>query len=157
MKRVFIRNTTYNIRHTQAGQAAIIAVLFLMSAMLVVTGGFSSLALRQAKVVRTTGFGTKSYFLAEAGIEDAIYRLKTGRDISDIEQIVSGGTIASTATTRDGDIWSIRGEGDTKENIRAVSVSLTLGDEIQLNYGVQAGEGGFEIENTASVVGNVFS
>ncbi|MBI3019821.1 MAG: hypothetical protein HYY60_00635 [Parcubacteria group bacterium] len=139
------------------GQAAIIAVLFLMSAMLVVTGGFSSLALRQAKIVRAADAGSKSYFLAEAGIEDAVYRLKTGREISDTETLVSGGTAESTVITRDGDIWNIRAEGETKENIRAVAVSLTLGDDIQLNYGVQAGEGGFEIDNTASVIGNVFS
>ncbi|MBI2049035.1 MAG: hypothetical protein HYT29_01175 [Parcubacteria group bacterium] len=152
-----LKNTKYPIPDTNRGQAAIIAVLFLMSAMLVVAGGFSSLALRQAKIVRTTGLGSQSYFLAEAGVEDAMYRLKTGRDISDMEQIVSDGTTVSTALTRDGDIWSIRGEGNTKENIRAIAVSLTLGDEIQLNYGVQAGEGGFEIDNTASIVGNVFS
>lgn len=147
-----------SIQHpANQGQAAIIAVLFLMSAMLVVSSGFSSLALRQAKSVRATGLGVKSYFLAEAGVEDAIYRLKTGRDISDRETLTSGDTTVTTVVSKEADEWKIRAEGNTNSHIRKIETILSLGDEVRFNYGIEAGNGGFLIENNAVVVGNVFS
>lgn len=152
-----LQNSKFYIPDSNAGQAAIIAVLFLMSAMLVVTGGFSSLALRQAKVVRATGFGSKSYFLAEAGIEDAIYRLKTGRALSDTETLIVGYTSANTVVTQVGEVWNIRAEGETKGHIRSVAAALSLGEGVDFNYGIEAGNGGFFIENNAIIVGNVFS
>jgi len=145
------------LRGASGGQAAIIAVLFLMSAMLVITGGLSSVALRQASVVRAAGAGAESYFLAEAGVEDIIYRLKTGKSV-DAEEVLSDGitTVTTTAVETDGE-WTIRAEGSTEDHIRAAEARLTVGSEVPFRYGIQTGEGGFFLENNAIIEGNIYA
>src|SRR3989344_2703357 len=124
------------LRGASGGQAAIIAGLFLMSAMLVITGGLSSVALRQASVVRAAGAGAESYFLAEAGVEDIIYRLKTGKSV-DAEEALSDGVTAvtTTAVETDGE-WTIRAEGSTQGHIRVAEARLTAGNEVPFCSGI---------------------
>ena len=110
------------------GQAAIVAVLFLVSAMLVITGGFSSLALRERKMDRAGGNGVTSFLLAEASVEDILYRLKTGLAVSLEETLISGDTTVTTTLASSTTEILIRAEGDTKGYIRAVSATVSPPD-----------------------------
>jgi len=134
------------------------AVFFLVGIMLAVTFGFSSLALKQEKIVRTNVDGKQSIFLSEAGSEDVMYRLKTGRRISAEEVISLKGHVATTTIVSDGaSRREIASVADVYRNVRKLETVLDTADAIDFNFGVQVGEGGVFLENIASVDGNLYS
>lgn len=153
-----IPNSKIKIPNSQNGQAAITAVIFLLGIFLTATLGFSSLALKQANFSRTSIDGKKSYFLSEAGQEDAVYRLRTARAISSQEVISLSGGVATTsiAETAEGD-QEVTSISEVARNIRSLFVLLTTNDEAQFNYGVHVGEGGLMMKNSSSIRGNVYS
>lgn len=139
------------------GAAAIIAVVFLVSITLVITAGFSAIALNESSRSQTNLSGKKSYFLAEAGNEDVVYRLATGRAVSTQEIITLDGHTASTTRVAVGSDEQVTTSGDTEAHIRRVQTLLTTADGAAFNYGVQVGNGGLFMENSSSVRGNVYS
>ncbi len=153
----FLRGTPKQSHDLCRGQAAIIAVLLLMSGMLVLSGSFSSFALKQARTVRAGEMGSQSYFLAEAGVEDVAYRFKTGREVSEAETITLSGATAVTSVVANGSEREISAQGNADGHMRNIFVKLSLGEGVDFNYGIEAGNGGFFIENNAVVIGNVFS
>lgn len=142
----------------ERGQAAITVVVFLLFIMLAVTFGFSSLALKQEKIVRTDILGKQSYFLSEAGQEDVLYRVKTGRKVSSEEVVALGGhTATTTIVDVSGTEREITSVGDVARNIRKLKTVLDTSDQVDFNFGVHVGDGGAILENTAPVDGNLFS
>ena len=90
--------------------------------------------------------------------EDVFYRLRNGMQVASPEVLT---LLGARATTTIADVGSNEKEiiatGDTGSNIRKVKVRLSVSSGASFNYGVQVGNGGFLIENNASVRGNIYS
>lgn len=140
------------------GQAAIAAVIFFVAFMVAVTYGFSSIALHSEKITRTIIDGKASFFLAEAGTEDLMYRLATGRSVDSTEVLTlnnSSATVSTSIIDADKEITSV---GDHNTHIRKIVTRINVSPAGNtFNYGVQAGAGGIFMENSSEVLGNVFS
>lgn len=131
-------------------------ILFLVVSVTIIFGLIGPI-LKQQKVASNAILSRQSYFLAEAGIEDVIYRLKTGKFVDSTETLSLNGysaTVVTTDTTQGKEVVSI---ADFRDAVRKLRVEVVLGSGVSFHFGIQSGEGGLIMENTSSVVGNVYS
>lgn len=143
---------------TNCGQAVLMSTVFFMFISLAISMGLVTPVVKDAEIARAGSGSAQSFFLAEGVAEDALYRLKNG------DTVVSGETIAlngATSTITVTDVGSnekqIVSSGDAKNLIRNITARLTVTSGVAFNYGVQAGPGGFNIQNSASINGNAYS
>lgn len=141
----------------QGGQAALTAVIILLGISLAIVGGFASLALGQEHLEQTRAQSEQGFFASEAAQEDVLYRLNTGRAVSDEEVLTLAGAQATTTITDTQDGKRIVAQGGKNSHIRRVQTDITISDEVRFNYGVQIGDGGLEMRNQSSISGNVYS
>lgn len=132
-------------------------VLFVVLAALAVLGGIAAPIQRDREAARNNERGKQSFYAAEAGVEDVLYRLKHGLAISPNETLLIGDSFANTSVADSLGGKTVTAEGDLNNLIRRVGASLKTGDGLTFAYAVQAGEGGFNLGNGATVIGNVYS
>lgn len=146
-------------RQSRGGQAALIAVLFMMSIMLSAIFGVVGLSLKEARVAVKNYSSRNSFFAAEAGIDDAVYRLNRGKNLSSSYSISLNGASADIEVTSNApNERTIISSGDSTGANRSLSANLLTGTEnVSFFYGVQVGDGGLEMGNNSIVNGNVYS
>lgn len=140
------------------------AVLFFLTFSLIILGSVSAPVLKDVRAVKNTLTSRQSLFLAEGGIEDAVYRIRRGLSIDAEETITLDGVVAtiqiSTPASDERDITAV---GDAQDSFRTVYVRIQTGAGVDFFYGVQAGDGGIEmdsnslIEGAGGAPGNVYS
>lgn len=149
--------TRYTL-HDARGQAMLIATVFLLAVAISIMLGVATPTLRQTRIAENFVASRQSYAASESGVEDALYRLKKGKQVSATETLTVGST---TATTTVADVGSnekeVAAEGAADNRIRKTTALVTVSSGTAFNYGVQVGNGGFLIQNTASVLGNIYS
>ena len=133
------------------------AVLLVLMGTLATVTGLSTPALREARSAENLASSRQSFFLAESLTEDVVYRLKSGVPVSPTEELSVGSDTASAVITDEFGGKIVRVAGDRRDLTRAVTVKLVQGDGIAFNYGMQAEKGGIRLENSASVLGNVYA
>jgi len=144
-------------KNMKGGQAIITAVVFFLFISLTIILGISSPIYTEVRLVRDLTDSKASYFLAESGQEDVIYRLKKGMQVSSSETLVLNG---NTVTTLNIDVVGgkeIISSATISSLVRKVKTNLIEGTGASFSYGVQTGEGGFIMENFSSISGNLFS
>lgn len=154
-----IRNSKFVIpRSDKRGAAMMISVIIFLLGSLAIVLGIVTPAVREFNIAETMIKSRQSYFIAESGVEDALYRIKVGKQISSTENLVLGS--ASTATTitalvgGDKEIISL---GDFAGRKRHVKTILSTGTGASFAYGVQTGNGGFTVGENATVNGNIYA
>ena len=146
------------------GAAMTLAVLFFSLIAIVVVLGSASPVLRDLKNAQALIQSKNSYYTGEAGIEDAFYRIKKGKQLSNPEIFSLNGGITSVASAN---------VSSTEKEIIATSDVATYGRNIKLSiftgigsdfaYGAQVGEGGLvmgensEVNGIGGAQGNVYS
>jgi hypothetical protein len=143
--------------HYKKGQIILIAVLFFLGISTIVLIGLISPLVTQIKGTGIFSKSTGSYLLAEAAVEDVLYRLKTGKQVSNSATYNLGGGSATVVVTNTANGKQITATGDSNNNIRKIQANVVLGDGVAFHYGVQVGQGGFILENSSSIKGNVHS
>lgn len=139
------------------GAAMLIAVIFFLFATMTIILGIASPILKQATVSKNIITSKGSYYLAQSSVEDVLYRLKNSKQAAATETLTLNEGTAST------DITSITGgkmivsNGAASTLARKVQATVVLGTGIAFHYGVQSGMGGFLLQNSSSITGNVFS
>jgi len=144
-------------RSNKKGSVLFITILFLLAFSLTTIYGTINPVLRDMKMVRGASMSRQSFFTAESGTEDLVYRLKNNITHDNIETIVLNNTVATSTLSTNGYSVNVLSLGDTDDVIRLTSVDLVLASGVSFNYGVQAGNGGVSFANTASIRGNVNS
>lgn len=141
----------------EAGQAMMIATIFFLVISITIVFGLVGPIARQQKMSYQALTSRQSYFLAEAGMEDVVFRLKNGTSVSSTEVLSLGGSSATTVTTDTGEGKTVVATGVVKQLLRKVESDLILGEGVAFHYGIQIGTGGFVLSNNAGVNGNVYS
>ncbi len=149
----------YNFHHSKnGGQAALVTVVLFLSISLALIFGFTSLAYQETSTTRKQIRAKQSYFLAEAGTEDVVYRIISGKNYSASETLALNGSTAATTVTTNGNEKTVRSSGDVFSSVRNVQTTLeTTAEGTAFFYGAQVGYLGLRMENTARVNGSVFS
>jgi len=146
------------LRIPRYGFAALTALIFVTSISAVIVSGFAFVSLREVKVTRNFSSSVRSYYAAESGIEDAVYRFMAGKQISSGEVITTGaatGTIQIASAGPQTIITVPATHADVFRTVKVVLLQNTTG--ASFFYGVQVGDGGLSMTNNSRVIGNVYS
>lgn len=153
-----MKRNTQTKTNSQNGQAMIIAVLFFVVITALIVFGITSPLMRSIAEANSFSKSKQSFFVSEAGLEDVFYRIKTGMSFSITENVPIGNYVANVDIN---DLSGNRKEaistGDVSDRIRKNRIIMDLGEGASFNFGVQTDVGGFLMENSSSVEGNVFS
>lgn len=147
----------YKIKQNR-GAAMMILVLFFVFISVTILIGVITPTVREFKIATDSFQSKQTYFLAESGVEDVLYRLKNSKQTSGTETLVLGDSQAvTTVTDIGGGQKEISTLGDTNSHQRKINVTLNTATGVSFNYGVQVGIGGFKFTGNARVEGNVYS
>jgi hypothetical protein len=141
------------------GSAMLISVILFLFVSLALVLGIMTPALREYKNADSLVKARQSYVLAEAGIEDAVYRIKSGKIIGTAETItLSGNTVTTSITTPFGNSdKQISASSNVSDRKRKVETVLTTSSGTSFVYGVQVGAGGFNAIGNGKIFGTVYS
>ncbi len=141
----------------EQGQAMMVATVLFLVVSITIIFGLAGPILKQQRIASGLVLSRQSYFLAEAGLEDVVYRLQTGKPVDTAETLSLDGSTATTVVTDTSEGKQIVATGEVGEAVRKVKADLLLGTGIAFHYGVQVGQGGLEMNNLSRVIGNVYS
>src|SRR3989344_3885836 len=140
-----------------SGQAMMIATILFLVVSITIIFGISGPILKHQKITSQLVLSRQSYFLAEAGLEDVLFRLRTGQPVGANEVLSLNGSTATIVTADVAGGKEVVATGDVAEVVRKVEANLILGTGIAFHYGVQIGQGGLEMSNSSKVIGNAYS
>ena len=136
----------------------LISVVFFLFISLAIIFGLVTPAVREFKKKSVDLSSKQSYFLAESGTEDAVYRILHNMTIDSSETItLNNNSVTTSITTLIGNIKDIVSLGDVQSFQRKNSSTIRTGDGAIFKYGTQAGQGGFVFQNNAHISGSVYS
>lgn len=140
------------------GAAMIIVVFFFVFISLTILVGIVTPVIREFKIASDNFYSKQSYFTAESGVEDVLYRLKNNMEVGASETLIidnsSTTTIITDVSNNQKEIVSL---GDMNSIQRKVKLTVSTGVGATFSYGVQIGVGGFVMDNGSQIVGSVYS
>src|SRR3989344_2289609 len=141
------------------GQAMLAMVILLTFVSALLTSQASIPAKADLALSRKLLASKQASFLSESGLEDASYRIRKAwdYDLTEILKINSYTATTSVLTNYNTGDKTLVTSSSVEELVRSQSVVLSKNDRVSFNYGVQAGEGGFSLANSSSVLGNIYS
>ncbi|HEY4516606.1 MAG TPA: hypothetical protein VJG64_01525 [Candidatus Paceibacterota bacterium] len=149
--------TVHHSLQSERGQVLLgVAVLFTIVVTTIILGLVSPI-IRQIEIGNDFRLSRQSYFAAEALGEDLVYRFKTGKLTPSSASLTLGDASATAIVVSGLNTQEITSTGTLHELYRVVKISLQRGTGISFNYAIQSGEGGFELRNSSSISGNVYS
>ena len=140
-----------------SGQAMMVATILFLVVSITIIFGLAGPIIRQQEITSQFLLSRQSYFLAEAGIEDVVYQLKTAKLVASTEILSLGGNTTTITITNTPEGKEITSVADVQNATRKLKTNIVLGSGASFHFGVQAGNGGLIMENSSSVSGNVYS
>lgn len=146
------------ISYKKGAATIVVTVLFLIIVVFVVVGTTTSVS-KAVEAVRVSRESLESLAVVDSSQEDAIYRIKNGLNYDEEEVLNIGNAYATSTITDDVETGEkfVDTIGDKNKSFRKRDTTLSQGDSVSFNYGVQVGQGGLLLENGSSVSGNVYS
>jgi len=146
----------YTKKNRSRGSALFVAVMMMLTFSMILINGVAVPVFQDTKNIQETSRSKQALRTAESGLEDVVIRIKNNMLYDEVETLSLGGTYATTTadTSVPSDII-VAALGLVRDAVRKTEVGLIVTDGVSFNYGVQAGEGGIVLENSASILGNV--
>ena len=147
-----------SFKFQERGFAAIISILAVLGMGLIFSSGFLFVTLRNSEALKDEINSAQSYYTAEAGIEDAIYRVRYNLNTGISNTVTIGDFTATTTVVTAGNTKTIAAQGGGHNVIRNAQTTLTVDtSEADFFYGVQVGEGGVEMDQNSTIIGSIYS
>lgn len=134
----------------------VLTILFASVGLILVIGGALPVITYFASI-KGNSYSKQALLASNSGIEEALYRLRTGKNLPNSVTLTIGSSTATVST-----LVTPQGKKITVEGLRNVyhrkfTASVSYGSGVSFHYGVQSGQGGFVLQNSSNVVGNVYS
>lgn len=142
---------------SHSGFAAIISliVMSVLAGILVLSIGGNIFT--KARISEELFNSAQSYYSAESGMEDAVYRKIKGYNLPSGNLSLDGASIDQTINTV-GSVTTIDSASTYGNDVRKLRSLLTITTtSVSFHYGVQIGEGGLTMANGAVINGNLYS
>lgn len=140
------------------GYAAITLTLLTLLVSLSIISAFTFFSLKEVSINRNFTKSMEAKYFSEGGIEDALYRVISGKQFLSPETLNVGSGSAKVSIVTDGNQRVIRSEGLKEKYQRNIeSVVDVTADSVNFFYGVQVGAGGLTMGNNSIINGNVYS
>jgi len=152
-----------NPQKNQKGFAAFYITLLIMAVILGIAGSIFISTWGEQKISGNIVKSSQAYYIAEAGIEDALFRLSKNpewvRNTGITYQLkVDEATTTVKVSGIIGGSRTITSEGNMKERFRKIEVAYEVSTEkVSFRYGAQVDEGGMIMHNKSEIQGNIFS
>ncbi|HEY4504650.1 MAG TPA: hypothetical protein VJI73_02670 [Candidatus Paceibacterota bacterium] len=148
-----------NSKTFQSGQVILLMIMFLTIISLIVVAQASIPAGADITLARNLYESKNSSIISESGLEDISFRIRKAWNYDLIEVLRINGYMATTSVSTNVDTGAklVTATSSVRDLLRSKKVILAKNDQISFNYGVQAGNGGFSMANSSSVVGNIYS
>jgi len=145
-------------KKSEKGAAVMTSVLIVIAVSSALLSSLVFTTVKNAELVKNEENATRSYYAAESGVEDSIYRIKAGKIYSYSNSLSVGNSTANISIVENSNVSTITVNGDTNNSIKKIETTLTLSAAgADFFYGVQVGEGGLTMGNNAEVIGNIYS
>jgi hypothetical protein len=143
---------------SQKGAVLLIMTILFTAVSITILFGTVTPLVRQLQMSRDLYTSKISYFAAEAGSEDAFYRLTNSMNIS-FPLSLSFNNSAVTINLADlgNGEQEITSQGVFNNNYRTVIKDITSSNSLLFSYALESGNGGIEMQNNSSVSGNVYA
>jgi Tfp pilus assembly protein PilX len=148
-----------NVKNNQEGFAALFITILVLAVIFGIAVSVTILILSQQKIARNIVESSQAYYIAEAGIEDALLRLVKKWNWSS-PYTFSIGNSSTTVEISDiiGGSRTITSTGNSSNRIRKIRVGYAVSTKkVSFHYGAQVGEGGMIMGNGSEVEGNIYS
>lgn len=145
---------------TKTGQVTIATILIILAAATILIAGVALLTFNEIKKINNVVKSAESYYASEAGVEDAILRIRNNMSYTNSYTLTVGSGSTTVDITGPLEDLTITSKGDVNSRFRKVAVNLDATpstDDISFSYGVQVGDIGLTMNSNARVIGNVFS
>jgi Tfp pilus assembly protein PilX len=142
---------------SERGAALLTFVIFFLLASTLLVLGIGRSVYQSLAETRVLHESKRSFYAAEAAVEDAIYRQRDSRAYSSTETFTIDGSSVTVNRVLNIDIYEFTATANTNGAVRRSFVELAVGDGASFNFGLQSGNGGITLSNNSSVYGNVFS
>ena len=143
-----------------AGFAAFFVTIIALAIMMGIAFSITALALggqrNSANIVKSA----QSYYAAEAGVEDALLRLKQNPTLPPLSYNLNVGQGAGNVDISNiiGGSRVIISQGDVLNRVRKIQVVYAVETtKVSFYYGAQLGEGGVIMDDGSTINGNIFS
>lgn len=144
-------------RNKKGGAAILLMVLLFTLGAFVITVGISKGTYLDVVNTRMLLESRQSYYTAESGVEDAVYRHMEGMSIGSSEVLTLGSTTATTTITTVIDEKRIATKAMYMSRTRKMSAIIRVGNGASFNFGMQSDVGGITMNNSSSVTGNAYA
>lgn len=143
---------------SQKGAALLIAIIFFLVISTTIVVGSAGTVIGSRKSAQNLIKSKSSYFTSEAGMEDALYRIKKNKQISNPEiTTLNGGAVSVVVTDSGNGEKTVTAKGDVSADKRNITASVSAGQGYDFFYGVQAGAGGVEMSKGSNITGSIYS
>lgn len=144
--------------------SVLLLVLVVSGIIMTITAGFLNYFTGAVHTERYAFASARALALAEAGIDKAIYELNKDAGYSgEVDTLLGDGSFSVSVASISGNMKRITATGFIPNSASPISEKV-----IQMNasidssvaafhYGVQIGQGGFEMSNSARIIGNAYS
>lgn len=141
----------------ESGQILIINTLIFFAIAMAVIVAIASPVISSYQISSSFLESKKTFLLANSASEESMYKLKTGLAYSDTEYVTldQGTATINVSDISNGKSVSISGVGGDFE--RNINFEVSQSEGVSFNYGLQVGQGGYEMSGSAGVNGNVYS
>ncbi len=149
-----------NRKQSTRGAAMLIFVLFFTFATSAIIFAFGQNIFSDLSGFNHLTNTKRSFLISESLTEDVVYRFVDGTfSLDAVESLIIDGVEAHSTTTYDSmdDVYYVDTTSKLGSTVRKSSAELSIGEGSAFNYGLQAGNGGINLANSARVIGNVYS
>lgn len=146
-----------NRKNYKKGYVVITNIIFFLIISMVIVYGISGPVLSSYKIGRSFLESKKSFIIANSASEEALYKLKKNMTLSSVETLALAGGSATINTSVSGADKTISIDSASGDFQRNLQVKVTQGVGVSFHYGIQSGQGGFELSGGATINGNVYS
>lgn len=143
------------------GYVMLVTSVIFMSISTIIIFGLTNPIIKQLLLSKDIWNAKKSYYLAEAGVEDVMYRLKDSVMSSKFgpteTTYLEYDEEALTTIVDHYNYKEISTLSDFNGYKKTIGASVSMGEGTSFNYGILTGEGGFTITGGSQVIGNIYS
>lgn len=155
-------NHTFALRYKK-GQIILLAVV-LAGVFAMVSTALVSFVNSYGRAERTTVAAAQALAIAEGALENAIGKLNQNPAYAgETNTALGGGTFTVTLSTIDTGTKRVTVTASVPNTVTPTAIKIVKANiginssAISFHYGIQSGNGGFKMENSSKVTGNVFS
>ena len=142
----------------ERGFAAFYITVLILAIVLAISTTIQMVTYGEQKISQNIIKSSQANYIAEAGIEDSVYRIIKGKKYEATNNLNVGEGIAKMSITSEENRKIIKSTGELSQRVKTSEVILNIESSIiAFYYGAQIDKGGLWLGANASVEGNVYS